>query len=848
MYSKMKNLLFLYLLLRISCLKENDFNEVNFQYLTSNERMKLLLNSIGAKEDSCLPSTDDTINILEKEYGIVVDKKSVSKNLRFIVGDCSPVVLIPGIFSVKLKVQIDCKGLYHNETDVYQKVKFFCSDYICPNIEKIQEEDLFLILDGPFGFMRSLNDKNLHNACFSFFMTIFNEDECPLKKNICTKSDYIKVTFDGGTKETYKNSQCGVSAIKDVFLSSDFISKYVGKSEVYGEISELLKSIGYNYGFSLGGIPNDFRKFVATNQFATNIFRFMIESFYNNTGKKVIIIAHSFGNLIALNNLVSKENEDLIPKIKKFVSIGPTFSGSTKLLSGYLHGITDFNKYNIVNYHLFGQSLLFKSVPTAIELRPLPFFAKLYNNLYNNPEYKDFVYSIIERINLEKIYAKKGYYEYNDVAFDELFSSYFPSLSSSTCKEENINPLHKKCHTNLYNIFQCPMIITLDNLQNIGDDIDDYCYNNNENLYYIDEIGEQRKSIEELLSKGRYTYGMPEMKEFLNKYNKNLKKYKLNKKLNYSDFEAEEEFREENLLQIKHYKNTSLIQNLPIPPVDIDLIYTSAIDTMTGEFLKKDNLLEKGVDIISGGDGTVSTWSTLLVGLKWVYDKKKKNLPQKIKLVEYCSRLNKDFPYNEYRNFIALGCKCINEKNNSYKDNFADCDHQKMLLDPSLLSYINKIIYNKKEYKISEDRKKAAEEVLIVKNYENICNKQLLKYSNTTDKSVVTRLSFKWKIIICIIISFFVIWAIFSLCCTYCNCCHKICSTICCCCCECCNNCITCCQCIFCKKIKSIIDKIFPGRITSNYIDTAFGQQNDREGSPPGTGDQTNPPGGGGQT
>ena len=844
----MKYLFILYLLFRISCLEENKFEKVNFQYLTSNERMKLLLDSIGAKEDSCLPSKNDTINILKEKYDIVIDIKSVTKNLRFIVGDCSPVVLIPGIFSVKLKAQIDCKGLYYNETDVYQKVKFFCSDYICPNVEDIQEEDLFLKLDGPFGFMKSLNDKNLHNACFSFFMTIFNDDECPLKKNICTKSDYIKVTFDGGTKETYKNSQCGVSAIKDVFLSSDFISKYVGKSEVYGEISELLKSLGYNYGFSLGGIPNDFRKFVVTNKFATNVFRFMIESFYNNTGKQVILIAHSFGNLIALNNLVSKENEDLIPKIKKFVSIGPPFSGSTKLLNGYLHGLTDFNNFfNLVYYHLFGQSLLFKSVPTAIELRPLPIFAEL----YNNPEYKDFVYSIIERINLEKMYAKKGYYEYDDISFNELFSSYFPSLSSTICKEENIKPLHKKCHTNLYNLFQCPMIITLENLQNIGDDIDEYCYRENENLYYIDEIGGKRKSIEELLSEGRYTYGMPEMKELLQKYNKNFKDYKLTKKLDYSDFETEKEFREENLLQINHYKNTSLIQSLPIPPVDIDLIYTSAIETMTGEFLKKENLLEKGVDIISGGDGTVSTWSALLVGLKWIYDKKKNNLKQKIRLVEYCSRLNKDFPYKEYSNFIALGCKCINEQKNSYKDNFDNCDHQKMLLDPSLLSYINKIIYNKKENQINEDRKRAAKEVLIEKNYENICNFQLLKYSNTTDKAVVIGLSLELKILIGIIISFFVIWVFCAFCCSYFNCCQKIYTNICCCCCNFCNNCITCYQCIFCEIIKYIISKIwafcFPGRITSNNIDRTFNPQSNSERRLTGTSDQDNPQGTGDQ-
>ena len=52
---------------------------------------------------------------------------------------------------------------------------------------------------------------------------------------------------------------------------------------------------------------------------------------------------------------------------------------------------------------------------------------------------------------------------------------------------------------------------------------------------------------------------MPEMKEFFKEYNNNLKQYKLDKTLNYSDFETEEEFRKENLLQIEHFKNISLI-------------------------------------------------------------------------------------------------------------------------------------------------------------------------------------------------------------------------------------------------------------------------------------------------
>ena len=561
-------------------------------------------------------------------------------------------------------------------------------------------------------------------------MTIFNEDECPFGNNTCTKSDYIKVMFFGGTNDTQKYCKCGTEASRDVFLTHEFMSNLIGTSKVYGDIIDLFLNSGYETGFSLGGIPNDFRKFVATNTFATEVFRYLIESFYNYTGKPVIIIAHSFGNLIALHNLVSEENEDLLPKIKKFVSIGPPFSGSTKLLDGYLHGLKDFNKIGDMSYYYpFGQSLLFKSVPTVTELRPLPIFSKL----MEKSEYKEFVEAIKERINSEKEYINNNYSitEENEEKFDKLFSSYFPRLKSNACNEKTTiaNKLHRKCFTNIFDIFDYQMIIALDNIKD-KKNIEYYCNKSDDNLYYINEMGEERKSIEELLTKGRFTYGLPEMKIFLDKYNNNIKKYKIDKKLDISDFESEEEFRKQNLLQIEHYKSISLIQDLPIPPVDTDLIYTSAIETNTGEFIKKDNMIEEGEDFISGGDGTVSTWSSLLVGLKWIYDKQKNNLSQKIRLIEYCSRLKNDFPYKDESNFIAIGCKCLN-KDNLY-GKFDECDHQKMLLDTNLLKYLKDIV--SKEIDITEDRISAAKEVFGQKNYGKICDDQLYKFSKSYNR------------------------------------------------------------------------------------------------------------------
>ena len=263
-------------------------------------------------------------------------------------------------------------------------------------------------------------------------------------------------------------------------------------------------------------------------------------------------------------------------------------------------------------------------------------------------------------------------------------------------------------------------------------------------------IGEERKNIEKLLTKGDYTYGLLEMQESIDRFNKNYKKYKLDKEINISDFESEEEFRKENLLQIEYHKNISLIQDLPIPPVDTDIIYTSAIETNTGEFIKKNNLLEEGDNIISGGDGTVSTWSSLLVGLKRIYDKQKHNLRQNIRLVEYCSRLKNDFPLKKGSNFIALGCKCLNT-NNLYGKTFDNCDHQKMLLDENAVKFLHDI--TSKGSNITEDRIKAAKVSLFEnKDYEKICNDQLFIFAKNFNRTLNINHSTRNDIIILVIV------------------------------------------------------------------------------------------------
>ena len=102
---------------------------------------------------------------------------------------------------------------------------------------------------------------------FRILNEVFNKkNECPKTKNnkeICHHSDYIQIQFNGGNDETEKNSKYGINSITHV-TENDW-----SNIRVYGDI---LTSMGYKKGFSLGSITYDFRRFIVTNEFATKVF------------------------------------------------------------------------------------------------------------------------------------------------------------------------------------------------------------------------------------------------------------------------------------------------------------------------------------------------------------------------------------------------------------------------------------------------------------------------------------------------------------------------------------------------------------------------------------------------
>jgi hypothetical protein len=254
----MKVLLVFFIFLQINSLKIESLEDIDLNKLEKNPELKskIFMNLVGADENECLPSKEDTKKIMKEKYGIEIELSQITKNLRFIAGKCNPVILVPGILSVRLRYKIDCENLINKEKDIYKKLKFFCRfDNICPSWlfwqTKTDEDEFFLKIKSQFGFIKPIYCKdnkddaetitcqNIYNACFSFFMNTFNRDECAKYssgKSVCTKSDYIKILFDGGTEYSHSWSKCGIHAVKNILSDWDLET-----SRIFGDIIIYLK-------------------------------------------------------------------------------------------------------------------------------------------------------------------------------------------------------------------------------------------------------------------------------------------------------------------------------------------------------------------------------------------------------------------------------------------------------------------------------------------------------------------------------------------------------------------------------------------------------------------------------
>jgi hypothetical protein len=390
----------------------------------------------------------------------------------------------------------------------------------------------------------------------------------------------------------------------------------------------------------------------------------------------------------------------------------------------------------------FGWGMLVNTLPTAIELRPFP----MIGTLLNSPEYKEFGDAIKERLFLEKECGHKKCDEdkikkYSN-KFDSLFKDYFPSLTEPTCRFENIiakntKYFNRKCLTEMYNVAECPIIIEekRDDYGDLPNNFENYCGKiGYDNLYYQQECNNNngRKCLDETYyTKLFYPFEESEKTSyFIDNWAKNNYDNLYGEINGMNEYPSKYKYQIFPRKQIEFHNDISINKNLKTPEIDVDIVYSIFKPTVAAFIFDEDDYGLGGNEYYGGGDGDVTSWSPILAGLKWIYEKKKYNLKNNIRLIEFCSRLGKNSKYaydaKQEQKYAALSCNCINNNNNYI--NKDTCSHGMMVADPYFLNYVFTVINDpKEENTFTEDKQLALEYFDADINYENKCNEKLLE-------------------------------------------------------------------------------------------------------------------------
>lgn len=702
------------------------------------------------------------------KYDLDVGKK----RLRFIEKGCSPVIFVPGLLATRLNAVLNCSKI-NNDKAFRLDLDLFCGNKICSTNN--MEVHAFWPNANLSGFYMMHDKNNKNNECFGYFMKFYNTNssckESSTAENKCKYSDYVRMVPKGiDKKDLFENEEilktrsmdfkCGSNAINNILGFSYYLEQTVNKfstvTQGFLKLEKKLTVMGYEPGFSYISLPYDFREAQCNNKHFNKLFEESINQLYANTGRKVIIVAHSYGNLNTHFQL--RSNSSLRDKVAHFISIVPPYTGVTKPNYIIGRGSTEFKKdLTVISLDVsrFAQSIFSPYLMSAYTLRKFNYIEAL--RKYSNAAKKTITLADAFANHLENTTCL-SYKKNCDIKepnllteFEEEFSflknkSYCESQnninltgfshSSFVTDENKVTPTKHVCDLTMLDYNNCANIILDGKLSEAV------------RGYLNDTIDTQKKKMfKNLCTANKNDKG-------LYFYNKNCDEAKDDAKEKSDNRLCDREYIANHGLKPGHYKSLITAENeqmfgrlekeysnlasdvsnldkicensrkiLEHPGVPVSVIFGRSIETRAG-FVSRSNSDDteqsKYESLFLGGDGTVEADSPLFVALKWLSDHKNLSKPS-VKIFDYCPPVKNDFKTNFYskmknlktKNYMFLKCQCYNYDEGYFKPgNLSSCGHAELLSDDTISNLMRDIIINN----ITEETETIAKSINRVKN------------------------------------------------------------------------------------------------------------------------------------
>lgn len=241
----------------------------------------------------------------------------------FSKGPCSPFLIIPCLSGSKLVLKIDCKVLKKENPKIFETCRWTnCEKKPYEFWKSVPEKEYNLWYPSPTSPLSIFSPLNAQGKCFASFMKL----EIDFKKKIensLKKTKGFQIRVFGNTKETEKKSGCGDNVITDMLPSPIQLDV----TKMWEKFLLKAKLMGYRRGISYQALPYDWRLSFKNNKLG-DIFFPNVKRIFGITGKKVVLVGHSFGVRNIYYQLLKIPQVLKDKMVRVWAGVGGNFLGS----------------------------------------------------------------------------------------------------------------------------------------------------------------------------------------------------------------------------------------------------------------------------------------------------------------------------------------------------------------------------------------------------------------------------------------------------------------------------------------------------------------------------------------
>lgn len=347
-------------------------------------------------------------------------------NLReFAKGPCSPLMILPSLLSTRLVLDIECRVLRKENPQLFKACGWnACSKRFYQVYRHVPDPQYNIWLPSIFGPLSIARLSSESNSCWTTFIQLSINFNKPLEEAVKpTKGFRVRVLGLGKHDDPNESHECGNKALYNITGYSHQMSKLtVGLKPAF----DMLQQMGYVPGLTYQSLPYDFRLSV-TNNGVDKVFNSNIERLSLLTGKKVILVGHSFGSINIYRQLLAMDPAFKKRHVKLWLGLGVPLLGTVKVLQLSLFGISELLYLNkSIGLHYKSQMEWINRMLSIYELMPV--------DPFTNFKGSEWIEAVEKRIRYEK----------GEVPFEESGFSFLPKKEEA-CSPDNFENFPTAC-------------------------------------------------------------------------------------------------------------------------------------------------------------------------------------------------------------------------------------------------------------------------------------------------------------------------------------------------------------------------------------------------------------------